>query len=122
MKMYYRLLLAVIRLISSVVLSRGEQNERTMEQARRFLSENRAAVVALFKRDGRLGDVQADLADELNEVVENLVLLISMTRFLDVSRLRRVAIERLTWNRPRRNRAHRPRARRECLPRTHGSL
>ncbi|KAI9827753.1 MAG: hypothetical protein M1832_004242 [Thelocarpon impressellum] len=83
LKRYYELLLWVIRVISSVVLSRGPQNEQTMEQGRRFLSENRSSMVAIFKRSARIGGVQADVGGAVDELVENFVLLITMTDFLD---------------------------------------
>ena len=85
LKKYYELLLSVLRLISSVVLSRGPQNERTLEQGRRFLSANRSSMVGIFKRSAKIGGQQAGVGEELDELVEHFVLLITMTRFLDAS-------------------------------------
>ena len=83
---YYRLLLAITRVITSVVLSRGSQNEQTIESARVFLTENRPLVVATFKRQARIGGVSFDDAGvDIEQLVELFVLLISMTDFLDVS-------------------------------------
>lgn len=81
---YYQLLLAFMRVINTLVLSRGQQNEQTIHQAREFLTENRASTVAIFKRSARQdnGATQATVIDEL---VEAFMLLISMTEFLDVS-------------------------------------
>ena len=83
---YYRLLLFLTRIISCVTLSRGTQNDHTIESVRGFLSENRALVVATFKRQARIGGVSFDDAGiNIEELVELFTLLISMTNFLDVS-------------------------------------
>ena len=83
---YYRLLLSLARVITSVVLSRGSQNEQSIESARAFLIENRALVVAIFKRQARIGGVSFDDAGvDIEELVELFMLLIAMTDFLDVS-------------------------------------
>ncbi len=83
---YYRLLLSIARVITSVVLSRGPQNEQTIESARAFLAENRPLVVSMFKRQARIGGVSFDDAGvDIEELVELFMLLITMTGFLDVS-------------------------------------
>lgn len=88
LKKYYELLLSVIRVICSVVLSRGPQNDQTIDQARMFLAENRAGIVAIFKRQAKIGGVWAgDVGGDLDELVEFYVLLMTMTDFLDVSKL-----------------------------------
>ncbi|KAI9851517.1 MAG: hypothetical protein M1838_003471 [Thelocarpon superellum] len=88
MTMYYRLLLAVIRLLSAVLISRGDQHEQTMEQGRAFLSAHRASIVAMFKRQAKIGGIHANVdedgAGDLADVVENFMVLITMTRFLEV--------------------------------------
>lgn len=82
---YYKLLLLVTRVISSVVLSRGPRNDQTVDNARLFLEDNRPLVVATFKRQARIGGVSFDDAGiNIDELVELFVLLISMTRFLEV--------------------------------------
>ena len=86
MNRYYELLLAIIRIITSVVLSRGPQNEYTIEQARLFLIENRPSMVGVFKRQAKIGGIaNDDLTGDLEELVEFYVLLISLTGFLEVS-------------------------------------
>lgn len=83
---YYRLLVSIARVVTSVVLSRGSQNEQTIESAKSFLVENRALVVAMFKRQARIGGVSFDDAGvDIEELVELFMLLIAMTDFLDVS-------------------------------------
>lgn len=82
---YYRLLLSITRVITSVVLSRGPQNELTIESAKAFLSENRPLVVSMFKRQARIGGVSFDDAGvDIEALVELFMLLIAMTGFLDV--------------------------------------
>ena len=82
---YYRLLLSIARVITSVVLSRGPQNEQTIESAKAFLAENRPLVVSMFKRQARIGGVSFDDAGvDIEELVELFMLLITMTGFLDV--------------------------------------
>ena len=86
LKKYYGLLLSVVRVITSVVLSRGPQNDQTIDQARIFLAENRAGIVAIFKRQAKIGGVLAGgTGRDLDELVEFYVLLMTMTDFLDVS-------------------------------------
>jgi nuclear pore complex protein Nup205 len=76
-----------MRIICAVVLSRGPQNQQTLEQGRRFLADNRLAFVAILKKSaglGNSGDVSEQSIDELSE---SFLLLISITGFLDVCRL-----------------------------------
>ena len=71
-----------------MVLSRGPQNEQTIDQARLFLVENRPLVVAMFKRQARVGAVTFEsLGVGVEELVELFVLLITITGFLDVRRM-----------------------------------
>ena len=86
MERYYELLLSVLKIIASVVLSRGAQNDETIEQARTFLMENRPTVVTIFKRQASIGSSRDGISGkDLQELVEFFVLLISVTGFLEVS-------------------------------------
>ena len=94
---YYRLLLSLTRVIAAIVLSRGAQNEQTIDSAREFLSENRPLVVSIFKRQARIGGVTFDNEGvDIEDLVELLVLLIAMTNFLDVSQSHQLPFSRLT--------------------------
>lgn len=86
---YYRLLLSIARVIISVVLSRGPQNDQTIESAKGFLVENRPLVVSMFKRQARIGGVSFDDAGvvDIDELAGLFVLLIAVTDFLDVSQI-----------------------------------
>ena len=77
--------MSIARVITSVVISRGPQNDQTIDSAKGFLTENRPLVVSLFKRQARIGGVSFDDAGvDIEELVELFVLLIAMTGFLDV--------------------------------------
>ena len=90
---YYRLLLSIARVITSIVLSRGSQNEQSIESARVFLTENRPLVVSIFKRQAKIGGVSFDDAGiDIEELVELFLLLIWMTNFLDVGYEKRFPI------------------------------
>ena len=94
---YYRLLLSLTRVITAIVLSRGPQNEQTIDSARDFLVENRALVVSIFKRQARIGGVTFDNEGvDIEDLVELLVLLIAITNFLDVSQNHQFPLSRLT--------------------------
>lgn len=83
---HYNLLLALMRVINTVVLSRGQENQQVMTQGRQFLSDNRPSIMAVFKRSANLlstdNVVSADLIEDLTEAY---MLLATMTNFLDVS-------------------------------------
>ena len=77
--------MSIVRVITSIVLSRGPQNEQTIESTKVFLTENRPLVVSMFKRQARIGGVSFDDAGvDIEELVELFMLLIEMTGFLDV--------------------------------------
>lgn len=83
---YFDLMLAVLRIINAVVLSRGNQNDQTVKLAREFLSENRGSMVGVFKRHGRVGGLDVvGKGIDLEELVEGFTLLISACGFLEVS-------------------------------------
>ena len=97
---YYRLLLAVTRIVTSVTLSKGPQNDIMIVQARGFLLENRALLVAVFKRDAKIGGVSFDdkggSEGSVEELVELFGLLIEMTGFVEVCDIFRVVSDMLT--------------------------
>lgn len=83
---FFDLMLNVLRVINSVVVVRGPQNEQCRQQARDFISDNRASIVAVFKRAARKGGPgEQATGAELEDLVDSLVLLISATDFLEVS-------------------------------------
>ncbi|KAL8710032.1 MAG: hypothetical protein Q9220_005303 [cf. Caloplaca sp. 1 TL-2023] len=85
---YYALLLSIVRVIAAVTTSRGPQNSQTLELAKTFLAENRSLVVAIFKRQARIGAGATDderTAIDVDDLVDLLLLLMTMTGFIDVS-------------------------------------
>ncbi|KAL1628628.1 hypothetical protein SLS56_005737 [Neofusicoccum ribis] len=81
---FFDLMLNVLRVINSVVVVRGPQNEQCRQQARDFISDNRASIIAVFKRAARKGGPgEQATGAELEDLVDSLVLLISATDFLE---------------------------------------
>jgi len=84
---YHQLLLAVLRIIASIVISCGQQNAQAMDRTRAFLVEYRPLMVATFKKHANVGALKEDRVEEyrpLDEVVEYFVLLTDWTDFLQV--------------------------------------
>lgn len=77
-------MLSVLRVIVAVVISRGAQNSQTMHQARQFLKDTRASIVAIFKRHAKVGGIAVEGVGDLSELVDAFTLLISATGFLEV--------------------------------------
>ena len=89
LKRFYELLVNVLQVIVTIVMSCGLQNEHVRTIARNFLSENRALMVGVFKRQARIVAYQNDSAEAdaqitLGEAAELYVLLISLTGFMQV--------------------------------------
>ena len=84
---YHKLLLAVLRIVVSIIITCGPQNEQALEQARGFLVEYRSLTVAIFKRQSNIGVLRNGSEDDyrlLDEVSGYFVLLISLSSFLEV--------------------------------------
>lgn len=85
---HYTLLAAVMRLLCAAVLSRGSQNQQTIDQGVRFLSENRLSVLSVLKKSAGLGDglgVPGAADQAIDELAETYMILISVTKFMEVS-------------------------------------
>ncbi|KAJ9665719.1 hypothetical protein H2201_004203 [Coniosporium apollinis] len=83
LKKFFELMLSVLRVIVAVVISRGAQNSQTMHQARQFLKDTRASIVAIFKRHAKVGGIAVEGVGDLSELVDAFTLLISATGFLE---------------------------------------
>lgn len=82
---YYELLSSVLRLLVSVLLSRGQQNQQIQYQMRKFLSENRLNMVGAFKRyRGVGGGIALESRAVLDDVVKSYVALMAMAEFVQV--------------------------------------
>jgi nuclear pore complex protein Nup205 len=82
---FYELLLAVLKIINAIVVSKGEQHAQTIGQARAFLEENRPTVVSIFKRNAKIGGYESSTAENVERLVEALVVLMAVTDFVEVS-------------------------------------
>ncbi|KAF1996759.1 hypothetical protein P154DRAFT_472086 [Amniculicola lignicola CBS 123094] len=83
-KKYYDLMLAVLRVVTAAVISRGLQNEQTIFQAREFLKLNRNCMVSIFKRSVNVGVRRVEGAEEVLEgLVDCFTVLIKVTGFLE---------------------------------------
>ncbi|KAK8154342.1 nucleoporin Nup186/Nup192/Nup205 [Phyllosticta citrichinensis] len=88
---FFDLMLSVLRVVNSVVITRGPQNEACRETGRQFIIENRPSIVSIFKRQagvGGYGGVAKGKAAEamqaqLDELAENLCVLIHVTGFVE---------------------------------------
>lgn len=85
---FHVLLLALTRLVTSVVISRGPQNQQSILQARTFLVESRPLIVAMFKRSVKIGQRNANTTEDatdmmVEELVELFVLLLSYSNFME---------------------------------------
>ncbi|KAF9629489.1 hypothetical protein BFW01_g10692 [Lasiodiplodia theobromae] len=84
LRKFFDLMLSVLRVVNSVVVVRGPQNEQCRQQARDFIADNRMSVVAVFKRAARKGGPgEQATGAELEELVDNLCLLMTATDFLE---------------------------------------
>ncbi|KAL3423236.1 nuclear pore complex subunit [Phlyctema vagabunda] len=80
---HYSLLVSIMRVICAAVLSRGSQNEQTVDQGRRFLTENRLAILAVFKQAAGLGSGSGNAGQSIEELADSFMVLISATGFID---------------------------------------
>jgi len=78
-------LAAVLRVICAAVLSRGAQNQQTLELGRKFLSDNRLSILAVLKKSAGLGITNGISEQSIEELADSFMLLMSVTGFLDVS-------------------------------------
>jgi nuclear pore complex protein Nup205 len=84
LRQYYDLLLSVIRIIISATLSRGINNQQTLEHTRQFLTENRQSMVGIFKRYANIGAIAPEgTRNDLGDLVKSFVALITMAGFVD---------------------------------------
>ncbi|KAK8249215.1 nucleoporin Nup186/Nup192/Nup205 [Phyllosticta capitalensis] len=88
---FFDLMLSVLRVINSVLVTRGPQNEACRETGRQFIVENRPSIVAIFKRQAGVGgyggvakgkEAEAMQA-QLDELADNLCVLIHVTGFVE---------------------------------------
>lgn len=79
---HYSLLAAILRVLCTALLSRGAQNQQSLEQGRRFLAENRLPVLAIFKKSAGLVP-GVEVTEQIEELADSFVLLVTFTGFLE---------------------------------------
>jgi len=83
-------LLDIIHIINAIVLSRGQQNDQTLAQARHFLQEYRSSIMSIFKRNAKIGQsFEASSTGDpnkglLEQLVDQFTVLIAASGFLEV--------------------------------------
>ena len=85
LKEFYRLLSAVLRVITAVVVARGPGNATVLQQAKSFLQQNRFSMQAVFKRTSAVQKTAGPPEKEAVEVVDEFSKLLLVTGFLEVS-------------------------------------
>ena len=74
-----------MRVISAAILSLGSQNQQTLEQGRKFLSENRLSILAVLKKSAGLSSVNQRPDESVQDLADVFMLLMSVTGFVEVS-------------------------------------
>jgi nuclear pore complex protein Nup205 len=82
---FYKLLSAVLRVVTAIVLSRGAGNASVLQQAKAFLKENRFSMQAVFKRTSAVQKTAGPPEKEAVEVADEFARLLTVTGFLEVS-------------------------------------
>lgn len=67
------------------MLSKGPENDQVINLARQFIEQYRASIMAIFKRNAKIGSAQANTTRVLEELVDNFTILITASGFLEVS-------------------------------------
>lgn len=77
-------MLAILRVMNAIVISRGSQNDQTIAQVRQFLHEYRPAIVAVYKRSAKITSASEENEELLGALVDNFTILIGASGFLEV--------------------------------------
>ncbi|KAL1302377.1 hypothetical protein AAFC00_002780 [Neodothiora populina] len=81
---FYRLLTSLLRVIVSVVITKGPRNQQIIAQARQFLNDNRQCMQGVFKAANRGEKLSTEGRKALEELVDGFTVLISASGFLEV--------------------------------------
>ncbi|KAF2719779.1 hypothetical protein K431DRAFT_106626 [Polychaeton citri CBS 116435] len=80
---FYRLLSAVLEIITAIVVTKGPSNTQTLQIARNFLSSNRFSVMAVFKRTSAIQRTAGPPEVEALAVAEEFGRLMFVSGFLE---------------------------------------
>ena len=81
---FYRLLSAVLRVVTAAVIARGSGNATVLQQAKSFLQQNRFSMQAVFKRTSAVQKTAGPPEREAMEVADEFSKLLLVTGFLEV--------------------------------------
>lgn len=80
---FYRLLSAVLRVITAIMITRGPNNASVLQQGKSFLHENRFNMQAVFKRTSALQSTSGPPEREAMAVADEFSKLMLVTGFLE---------------------------------------
>ncbi|KAK5118969.1 hypothetical protein LTR62_000180 [Meristemomyces frigidus] len=83
LRQFYRLLSAVLRVVTAVAIARGPGNAATLQLCKSFLLQNRFSIQAVFKRTSSVQRTAGPAENEAQEVAEQFGKLMLVTGFLD---------------------------------------
>lgn len=81
---FYRLLSAVLRVITAIIMTRGHNNASVLQQGKNFLQENRFSMQAVFKRTSAVQNTSGPPETEAVAVADEFSKLILLSGFLEV--------------------------------------
>lgn len=81
---YYSILAAVLRILCAIVLSRGPQNQQTLNSARKFLSVIRPSILNILKKSAGIGAKKNTTTNTIDDITDLILFLISYTGFLEI--------------------------------------
>ena len=82
---FYKLLSAVLRVVTAAVIARGPGNATVLQQAKSFLQQNRFSMQAVFKRTSEVKKTAGPPEKEAIDVADEFSKLLLVTGFLEVS-------------------------------------
>lgn len=82
---FYKLLSAVLRVVTAAVIARGPGNATVLQSAKSFLQQNRFSMQAVFKRTSAVQKTAGPPEKEAVQVADEFSKLLLVTGFLEVS-------------------------------------
>lgn len=73
-----------MRVICAAILSRGAQNQQTLQLGRNFLNENKRAINEVLKKSAGLA-AHVEVTEQIEELADSFMLLMTFTEFIEVS-------------------------------------
>lgn len=73
-----------MRVICAAILSRGAQNQQTLQLGRSFLNENKRTINEVLKKSAGLA-AHVEVTEQIEELADSFMLLMTFTGFIEVS-------------------------------------